>query len=39
MDFTGRGYITQEDFISSIFMSRILQAKVFTVDDIKDFLK
>ena len=39
MDFSGRGYITQDDFISSIFMSRILQAKIFTIEDIKDFLK
>ena len=39
MDFTGRGYITQDDFISSIFTSRILQAKIFTIEDIKDFLK
>ncbi len=39
MDFTGRGYITHDDFVSSIFISRILQAKIFTLDDIKDFLK
>jgi Ca2+-binding EF-hand superfamily protein len=39
MDFSGRGYITQDDFISSIFISRILQAKIFTIEDIKDFLK
>jgi hypothetical protein len=39
MDFSGRGYITQDDFISSIFISRILQAKIFSVDDIKDYLK
>lgn len=39
MDFTGRGYVTQDDFLSSIVISRILTAKIFTVDDIKEFFK
>ena len=39
MDFTGRGYITQDDFLQAIFISRVLAAKIFTIEDIKEFFK
>ena len=39
MDFTGRGYILQDDFLQAIFISRILAAKIFTIEDIKEFFK
>lgn len=39
MDFTGRGYITDDDFLSSVVISRILAAKTFILEDIKEFFK
>ncbi len=39
MDFAGRGYITEDDFLSSIVISRILAAKTFILDDINEFFK
>jgi hypothetical protein len=35
MDFTGRGYITEEDFISSLVMKRIK----FNSDDVREYFK
>jgi hypothetical protein len=39
MDFTGKGFITEDDFLSSIVISRILTAKAFILDDISEFFK
>jgi hypothetical protein len=39
MDFTGRGFIQEDDFLSSIAVSRILTAKSFNLDDIREFFK
>jgi hypothetical protein len=39
MDFTGRGYISEDDFLSSIVISRILASKTFILEDIKEFFK
>jgi hypothetical protein len=35
MDFYGRGYITEEDFLGCIVMQRI----PFTKEDVKDFFR
>jgi len=35
MDFYGRGYITEEDFLNSIVIQRI----PFSKDDVKEFFK
>ena len=35
MDFTGKGYITEEDFLNSLIISRIPSSK----EDVKEFLK
>lgn len=35
MDFYGRGYITEEDFLNSIVITRIS----FSSEDVKEFLK
>lgn len=35
MDFTGRGYITEEDFINNLVLTRI----PFTKDDVKEYFK
>jgi hypothetical protein len=35
MDFTGRGYITEEDFIGSLVMKRIK----FNSDDVREYFK
>lgn len=35
MDFTGRGYITDSDFLSSIVMQRI----PFSSDEVKELFK
>lgn len=39
MDFSGRGLITEEDFMASIAITRVLDAKTFTQEDISEFLK
>jgi hypothetical protein len=39
MDFTGKGHITEDDFLSSIIVSRILDAKTFVLEDITEFFK
>jgi hypothetical protein len=39
MDFSGRGLITEEDFMSSIAITRVLDAMTFTQEDISEFLK
>jgi hypothetical protein len=39
MDFAGRGLITEEDFMSSIVITRVLDAKTFSQEDISEFLK
>ena len=36
MDFQGRGYITEEDFINSIIMQRIAP---FTVEDVRSYFQ
>lgn len=35
MDFTGRGYITEVDFLGSLVMKRIK----YTMDDVKEYFK
>lgn len=35
MDFTGRGYITDDDFLNSMILNRIQ----YTRDDVKEFFK
>jgi hypothetical protein len=35
MDFTGRGYITEEDFVASLVMKRIK----YSCDDVKEYFK
>ena len=35
MDFSGRGFITEEDFLASIVMNRI----PYTKDDVQEFFK
>ena len=35
MDFTGKGYITEEDFLNSLIMTRIPYSK----EDVKEFFK
>ena len=35
MDFTGRGYITEEDFICNLVVKRI----PFSKDDVKEYFK
>jgi hypothetical protein len=39
MDFSGRGLIKEEDFMASIGITRVLDAKTFTQEDISEFLK
>jgi len=39
MDFAGRGLITEDDFMSSIVINRVLDAKTFSQEDISEFLK
>ena len=35
MDFSGRGYITEEDFLGSLIMKRIK----FSTDDVREYFK
>jgi hypothetical protein len=39
MDFSGRGLITEDDFMSSIVIARVLDAKTFAQEDISEFFK
>lgn len=39
LDFSGRGYITQEDLMKSIVITRIIQGgKMFTAEDVNEYI-
>lgn len=39
MDFTGRGFITEQDFLGSIVVTRLQAAKLFNPEDIQEYFK
>jgi hypothetical protein len=39
LDFSGRGFILQEDFISSVVVARVSQGKVFNSGDLLEYFK
>lgn len=39
MDFTGRGFITEQDFLGSIVVTRLQAAKLFGPEDIQEYFR
>lgn len=39
MDFSGRGFILQEDFLDSVVLQRLQTAKTFTKEDVEEFIR